>query len=172
MCNCSSKHSRSNTCDNFIDTCSFQFLIEHVMKATKRSLLDTTAQTSTKKGFETLFFVNLYCSRPNWRITMKIRQLKTSFNNVERVRKESASQPWNRGYKEIREECWVEQILKVAKPSEVDIAAKCSFETGCDETFVKSTDAIVLVNVFARRQNIAKSVVMFMDVLQFIGRNH
>jgi len=62
--------------------------------------------------------------------------------------------------------------LKIAQPSEVDIATKGSLEAGSGKPFVKPGDTVVLVNVSARRHNIVENAVILMGFLQFIGRNH
>ena len=51
-------------------------------------------------------------------------------------------------------------LLKLSKTRKVDVAAKTSFESSCDESLVEPLDTILLHDVFARRYCVIEEVVM------------
>ncbi len=78
-------HSRNHPRYHFIESKGLELLVEHIMKTSKCPFFYTTGQSTTKEGFESLSLLYVLYCRKDRTITMKIGQLETCLNYIQRV---------------------------------------------------------------------------------------
>ena len=95
---------------------------------------------------------------------MKICQLKPCLDDTERISEECAREPWCRWEHEIL----IRSHLIFREPSEagkVDVATHGSFDAGCNETLVVTSEAVLLVDVETGGLDVIEEVIVLMQFL-------
>ena len=167
----SGHHARYNPRKQFVVSHSLQFLVEHVVEASKSALLDAAGQPAAEEALEALLAVDVPCGRHDRGIAMEVCQLEARLDDVQRVGEEGARQPRHGGYDEV---LTGSHPLRLERPQagKVDIASQCSLERGRSQSLVEATQAVGIVDIPAGCLGVLEDVAAFVERLELPRRQH